>query len=250
MDNISFPFFTEHYPNEVLKDICVSTDNYSAKVFLTRWDGIYKREMQPIKDWMKKDQEKILKKLNETLFELTKKKYGDGNISTWEMESLGFYYHDHELSRLKNSVYSISDYNKIPNNPVVERSFPSKDGKTTIDMYQIFRIAGTVIDKNKTKNMITLLTTTGTVTVKIWKSQFSEWDKQISEKDIDGVKHVVEKSWFARGTKLIISGIKRENTFVPKKYKSSEFPLFEKIVELDDNGFILKSETKRVEVAD
>ena len=250
LDNVSFPFFVERYSDSILENISVNNNSCSARVYQVRWDGIYSREMQPIRDWMKEYQDKILKRLNDTLFNLTKEKYGNGNISKWEMESLGFYYHDHELSKLKNSVYSISDYNRIPNEPVIEKSFPSKDGKTTINMYEIFRIAGTVIDKNKNKNMITLLTTTGTVTVKIWKSQFSEWDKQISERDLDGTKHVIEKSWFTRGTKLIISGIKKENTFVPKKYKSSEFPLFEKIVELDDKGFILKSETQRAEVMD
>ena len=58
----------------------------------------------------------------------------------------------------------------------------------------------------------------------------------------------MENSWFTRGTKLIITGIKRENTFVPKKYKNTEWPLFEKIIDIDDNGFIIDSQTERVDI--
>ena len=78
--------------------------------------------------------------------------------------------------------------------------------------------------------------------------QFTAWDKQISEKDSSGKKHVVERSWFTRGNKLIITGIKRDDTFIPKKYKNTEWPLFKKIEEIDEKGFILSSSTERVEV--
>jgi DNA polymerase-3 subunit alpha len=163
------------------------------------------------------------------------------------MDSLSFYYHDHELAKLKTLVYDIDDYESLEEEEI-DRQFTTKDGDE-ITMFKIHRIAGTVIDKNKAKSSVTLLTTSGVVTVKVWKNQFSAWDKQISEKGSDGKKHVIEKSWFTRGTKLIITGIKRENTFIPKKYKSTSYPLFEKIEELSDDGFILKSATERVEVA-
>lgn len=175
----------------------------------------------------------------------TKNKYASGNISKWEMESLSFYYHAHELSKLRSDIYNIEDFNKIKENEI-NKQFITKDGDE-ITMFKIHRIAGTVIDKNKNKSTVTLLTTTGVVTMKVWKNQFAKWDKQISQRGEDGKKHVIEKSWFQRGTKLIVTGIKRDDTFVPKKYKSISYPLFEKIIELDDNGFILKSVTERVE---
>ena len=163
------------------------------------------------------------------------------------MDSLSFYYHEHELAKLKNEVYNISDYFELPEEPIIERTFTSKEGNP-IPIYQITRIAGTVIDKDKNKSLVTLLTPTGVVAVKVWKSQFAKWDKQISQIGQDGKKHVIEKSFFTRGTKIIITGIKRENTFIPKKYKNTEYPLFEKIISMDDNGFILESTTERAEV--
>ena len=83
----------------------------------------------------------------------------------------------------------------------------------------------------------------------VWKNQFAAWDKQISERGIDGKKHVKEKSWFTRGNKLIITGIRRGDNFVPKKYKSTTYPLFEKINALDEKGFITESATERMEAA-
>ncbi|MBO7421922.1 MAG: hypothetical protein J6T99_00860, partial [Oscillospiraceae bacterium] len=47
-------------------------------------------------------------------------------------------------------------------------------------IYKISRIAGTVVDKNKDKGQVILLTPDGVVTVKVWKNQFAEMDKQIT----------------------------------------------------------------------
>ena len=163
------------------------------------------------------------------------------------MDSLGFYYHDHELKSLKNEVYGIVNYFNLDEEPEIEHTFTTKDG-SEISLFKISRIAGTVIDKDKNKSSVMLLTPDGVVTVKVWKNQFAAWDKQISERGADGVKHVVEKSWFSRGNKLIITGIRRDDTFIPKKYKNTEFDIFEKIIKMDEKGFILESLTERPEV--
>jgi DNA polymerase-3 subunit alpha len=162
------------------------------------------------------------------------------------MDSLSFYYHEHELAALKNDAYGIVDFFNLPEEPVIDRTFTTKDG-STITMFEINRIAGTVIDKDKNKSTVTLLTTTGVVTVKVWKNQFAKWDKQISARGSDGKKHVIEKSFFQRGNKLIITGIRRGDNFIPKKYKSTELPLFEKIEEME-NGYITQSSIERADV--
>ena len=109
-----------------------------------------------------------------------------------------------------------------------------------IPIFQLTRICGTVIDKNKTKNIVTLLTDDGVVNLKIYRAQFSKYDKQISVKDeITGKKTIVERSWFKRGNKLMIAGIRRGDNFVPKVYKNSifEFPI-ELIVDIDKEGIV------------
>jgi DNA polymerase-3 subunit alpha len=247
LDNVAMRFYSENYDEKFLNNIKIEDNNSTALIPQYKWDSIYKNGMEPIRVWMKANQQEILNNLNNSLLNDVKEKYAIGNISKWEMDSLSFYYHDHELSKLKTLVYDIDDYTKLPDEPEIERTFTTDKGDE-ITIYKIHRIAGTVIDKNKNKGTVTLLTTSGVVIVKVWKNQFTAWDKLIFEKLPDGKKKIIERSWFTRGNKLIITGIKRDNTFVPKKYKNTIYPLFEKIEELDDNGFIISSVTERAEV--
>lgn len=246
LDSIAMKFFTNYYDEALLESVQINDDEMTALIRQTKWDAIYKKGMDPVRDWMKANQQDILNTLNQSLYAEVRGKYADGGISKWEMDSLSFYYHDHELQDLKTQVYDIDDYTKLEDNEI-DRQFITKTGDE-ITLFKIHRIAGTVIDKNKTKGTVTLLTTTGVVTVKVWKNQFTAWDKQVSEKGPDGKKHVIEKSWFTRGNKLIITGIRRDDTFVPKKYKDTSYPLFEKINILED-GFILDSATERMEAS-
>lgn len=247
LDSNAMRFFTENYEESSLIDIKVDINGPTALIEQTKWDNTYKKEIEPVRIWMKTNQQEILHILNEKLLEEVREKYAVGSISTWEMSSLSFYYHPHELINLKKEIYNISNYFDLPNEPEVERNFSTKDG-TKIELFKIHRIAGTVIDKNKNKSTVTLLTPDGVVIVKVWKNQFAVWDKQISERGDDGIKHIIDKSWFSRGNKLIITGIKKENTFIPKKYKETPYPLFEKILEIDEKGFITASTTTRPEV--
>lgn len=250
LDTIAMRFYNENYEDKYLENLMIIGEEQTAKIKQTTWDKFYKAGMEPVRKWMKANQEKILNNLNQNLFDETKEKYASGNISKWEMDSLSFYYHPHELANLKNTVYDIVDYFNLSNEPEVDKTFPAKDGGI-ITMYKIHRIAGTVIDKDKNKSEVKLLTTSGVVTVKVWKNQFAKWDKQISEKGADGKKHVIEKSFFTRGTKLIITGIRRDDTFIPKKYKNTEYPIFERIDKLDDKGqFIIQSVSKRADDTD
>jgi len=73
------------------------------------------------------------------------------------------------------------------------------------------------------------------------------FDKQLSQKGADGRKHVLEKSWFSRGTLLMIQGIRRENDFIPKKRKDSFYPVISKITAMHEDG-TLEFQTERQEV--
>jgi DNA polymerase-3 subunit alpha len=67
------------------------------------------------------------------------------------------------------------------------------------------------------------------------------FDKQISEKGEDGVKHVVEKSWFNRGNMIVVQGFRSGDNFIPKKYASSGGHQLYKIdVILPDGELVLK----------
>lgn len=160
----------------------------------------------------------------------TWEKYCQGTVSKWEMDALSFYYTEHELTKVSAAKYGLDNFSAIPAEPVVIGSATRKikDKVTgaikdsTWDKYQLYRIAGTVLDKNKNKHSLTLLTTDGVVTVKFYAEAFAHYDKQVSKIDpATGKKTVLEKSWFARGNNLLITGIRRGDTFFPKKYQDS-----------------------------
>ena len=97
------------------------------------------------------------------------------------MESISYYSHPHELSVIPSYECNWCDFNQLPEEPVIEKTFTTKDGKE-VPLYKINRIAGTILDKNKNKKTLTLLTTSGVVTVKVFGDAFIKYDKQISEK--------------------------------------------------------------------
>lgn len=250
LDAIAMRFFTENYDPDVLVDAVIDAEYSSGNIKQSTWDNTYKKAMDPVRDWMKANQQEILDALNNALYEEVKEKYAKGDINKWDMDSLGTYCHEHELKNIKKTAYKIVDFEDLDEEPVISSEFMTKDG-SMIRMYEISRICGTVIDKDKNKSTVVLLTPTmQVVNVKVWKNQYAKWDRQISRKNPDGTKTVVEKSFFARGNKLIITGIRRGDDFVPKKYKSTSLPLFEKIEEMNDEGYITKSTTERAEVDD
>ena len=202
-----------------------------------KWDKFYQSWMDVFRDWIKEDGEQILQNLNDDIFMEDWKKYADGTISHWEMEALCFYYHEHELAHLNKSKYGIVDFEDLPENPVIEKTYP-KGGKI-ITLYKLSKICGTCIAKNKTKSTVSLLTTSGVVTVKFRKEYFALFDKQISQKGADGVKHIVERSWFNRGSMIMVMGMRSEDNFIAKKYANSNGHQLYKITEIDEDGDII-----------
>ena len=200
------------------------------------WDNIYKKKMDKVRDYIKNNQQELLDKINSKLIQDLWDKYCLGNISKWEMDSVSCYFHEHELSKVNLDEYNFADFYELPEEPIIERWIPIKN--SMVPILKIERIIGTVLDRDKSKRLVTLLTPSGVVTVKIFGAVFSEYDKQISQKGADGKKHVIEKSLFTRGNKIIVTGIRREDAFIAKKYSKTPFHLVEQIVDILPNGEI------------
>ena len=115
------------------------------------------------------------------------------------------------------SDFGVSDFFRLPEEPEAEYYF--KRNGQDLPIWKTYKIAGTVIAKNDNKASLTLLTPTGVVTVKMTKDQYAKFKKQISEKQEDGTKKIVEKGWFKRGTLLLFTGYRRGDQFVVKTYK-------------------------------
>lgn len=235
MDEIAYGFFEKNFD----VDLLVNYDSESGfAIKQAIWDKIYTNRMNPVRDFLKTHQQTLLEELNGCLYKNMWDKYCQGSISHWEMESISCYFHEHELEKVKNYKYNIVDYSTLPGEPEIDYTFHTKDGKE-VPIFKISRIAGTVLDRDKNKKTVTLLTTSGVVTVKIYGEVFSNYDKRISEKGADGKKHIIEESFFKRGNKIIVCGIRREDSFQAKKYNKTPYHLVELIEDILDDGYLI-----------
>lgn len=216
LDEISTEFLYEHF----FEDCIVDYDEKTSLPIVAEWlfDSQYDKKMEKVKKWLAK--ESTLKLVNDKLFQKEWEKVaGDANISEWEMSSLSYYYSGHELEHLNKEKYDVTDYSDIPEEPIPVKKYEWK-GKIRYE-YRTYRIAGTVLDKDKNRYTVTILTTDGVVVVKLYPSKYSYYDRQLSIKESDGKKRVVEASWFKRGNLIMFSGFRRGNQFIPRIYRSS-----------------------------
>ena len=210
-----------NFIHEIEADNLLENKNNEWYISAKNWDKkVYQKWMDVFRAWIAENKDEILNTLNSKIFYDDWSKYAKGTISAWEMEALCFYYHEHELAHVDSSRYGFVNFMDLPETPVIDKVY-KKNGKE-IKIFKLNLICGTCIAKNKVKSTVSLLTTTGVVTVKFRKEYFNLFDKQISEKNPDGTKTVIEKSFFNRGSMIIVQGIRSEDNFIAKKYANSQ----------------------------
>jgi len=235
MTNDDLEFYGSLYDDEGLEVV-----NGVPCIEQKTWDKIYQKQMDNVRSWLKEYHDELLEQYNICLFQEVWNKYANSNISAWEMESLCFYYHEHELAHINSPKYGIVDFFKL--NPDSEIDYFFKRNGRDIPIYKLSKIAGTIISKNNTKATITILTTNGVVNVKFSKEYYAMFNRQLSEVQEDGSKKIMEKGWFTRGIKVLVTGYRREDTFVAKTYKSTNAHQLYKIIEVKDKDIILEHE--------
>ena len=217
------------------------------KVLVKDWDKIYQKWMDVFRNWISENKDQILQNLNDKIFREDWEKYAKGSLSAWEMEVLCFYYHEHELAHLDMKKYGYSDFYQLTEEPIVVNSWKTKNGHTIV-RYQLYTICGTCIAKDKIRSTVTLLTTDGVVDVKFRKEYFALFDKQISAMGADGVKHVIEKSWFNRGNMIVVQGTRQGDSFIPRKYTNAGMAhQLYKISAISEDGKNIKLQSTRAQ---
>ena len=235
-DNIAFNF----YSNSFDIDLCTPSDDTESgfKIKQVTWDAIYQKHMDRVRPYVQKHNQELLTAVNKKLTQDTWDKYCKGTISHWEMESISCYLHEHELKNIDFDRYGFSEFYELSETPEIERYIPIK-GKM-VPIFKLHRIVGTVLDRDKSKKTVTLLTRDGVVTTKIY-GVFQQYDKQLSEKDASGHKHVIEKSMFSRGNIIVVCGIRDTDEFRAKKYSRTPYHTVEQIVEIDEGEIVTHS---------
>ena len=209
--------------------------------------GQYKSKITPLMDYLKTEQ--FLEEYNGYLFNQFKNSKVKGTVSDWEYESCGYYskQYGNPFDKIEKSEYMISDFNTLPTQPEVENWYENKHGR--FPLWKLSRIAGTVVDKNIAKNYITILTSDGSVVnCKMNSGQISHYNQTISignNKD----KIVLDKSWLEKGTKILLTGYRREDDFVCKTYANTIFGkhILRLIEDIADGKLITRSERVNIE---
>lgn len=219
MDSYAANFYYQHFKGDLIDGSIVGESNgyieISEKKFKKEFDEI----MQPIKELM--NTKEFVKKYNEAQFLEQWYLIADGTIPKWEMESVSYYSDKHELDGVNFDYYGISDFFKLDPTPIII-GYNNYNGRET-PKYQTFTLVGTVLDRDKNKHTVSLLTPTGVVTCKLYTGSFAHYDKAIS-RNVNGKKETVEKSWFTRGNLLMVRGFRREDQFVLRTYGQKGMP--------------------------
>lgn len=174
------------------------------------WDTFYEMNMIYLRNYIKANHDIMLQQLNTNLFNAEYNKYFSGDENQWELDSLNFYFHEHPLSKVIPQMnLDIVKVNQIEEG-AQDGMFYIK-GKE-IPKMKLFTIAGTVIDKDKVKGLVTLQCPSGVVNLKLYKDLYATFVAVNEE--------INQDSFFEKGTHLLVTGIQRGATFVPKVYKN------------------------------
>ena len=179
------------------------------------WKRFYNSHMDNVRAWIKQNKEDLLEEVNNRAVAETIEKYAKGNIAEQEMASLGYYYSFHELDTPEYKKWlqdlGVANFHSLPEDPVVEKEWQGRK------IFELSRIAGTSIGRDKQKNLVGLETPSGFIKVKFYRSQFLKYDKQIR------TDFGTEKSWFGRGQKLLLTGYRSGDQFIVKTYKNHPY---------------------------
>lgn len=200
IDARAMDFLAKNFP-----DIDITSGFLDGKL----WKKTYENGMDGLKTWIKENEEYLIEEIQRNDVLKIWEQYCVGNNSAWEMDVLGFYHSGHELANINvDDVVSINNL---------------QEG----DYKNVVTIAGTVLGKEPYKHMVTILTPDGVIDLKFTGEAFANYNKTISEV-IKGEKKTLEKSWFIKGTLVLVTGFKSGEVFRVKHLS--------RILEIDDLG--------------
>lgn len=237
LDENSQPFFNEHFTEDSVIRVQGQYYVVSEKKFIKEVDSY----IQPLKDWL--SDPSTIELYNQRLFEQVWKDYASGSKEHWNMQALTYYeIGKHELENIDEDTYGIVNYFDLPEEPEPYEWYTRYIGgqPKKIPKFKISCIAGAVVNADNGHHTVTLVTKYGPVNVKVNKGKYSYYNKRISEMGEDGKKHVIEESWFKRGTLLRICGIKRDDQFWPMNYTDTIYThTINLITEVHEDGTLL-----------
>lgn len=221
LDNKALKYFNKNCINELVENQDYFYQDDMILVVDTSLDKLFKPVMDSLKIFL--NTQDFIKEFNKQSMRTRYQELigNDEDVNMWSFSTCSFFSHNHYLANIDYNKYNISSFDELPDEPV----FTLKTwGKRSYRQYELYQIAGVVLDKNDNSHFITILDfNNNVVNVKMDNGLYAKYKAQISE-NVNGKKKVLEKSWFQRGTPLIIAGYKMgEDDFKVKTYKNSIF---------------------------
>jgi DNA polymerase-3 subunit alpha len=203
------------------------------------WNKFYKKQLEPVKAWLKEYQEEYLEIVNSYIVDKFKEEKLSFTAAQGEIEAVGLCFSPHELFE-----FNSANFDKLSEDGEVE-SVWEKNGRD-IPIYKLSTLRGVVIANDKMHGNVTLLTKYGPVDLNYRKEEYAHYAAQISQKKSDGTKKIIEKSWFNRGSWIQVLGRRNGAYFIPKKYKNSkQLYTTYKITGIDYNQLTFQTERSK-----
>ena len=214
------------------------------------FEAIYKTRIEALNKFI--GSKELITSYNSCVFRERKKEMIPGTQSTWEMETLCYYYSDHEVANINSEYYNVANFYDLPEEGEVIDYWEREDKETgeiiRIPKFKIEQICGVVLDRNKNKHTVSLLTVNGVVECKYQKGQFTFYDRRLSIPDEEtGKNKVIENSWFQRGNLLFVRGIRNGDQFRVKTYKQGIYEHSTELIEkIYDDGVCLTRKERTI----
>lgn len=242
---VAMTFFEQHY----VPDLQENTDYEYTKDGIifnkTAYNKIYKANLQKALDFI--NSAEFIEGYNRSVLNLKFyeiwEKYCKGSVKDWEFDAYNYYLGEHALCKVNTEKYNISCFKDLPTQPIIEEEYEYK-GRTCYK-YKISRICGVVIDNNRVKHSVTLLTHDNEIVkLKYYAGQFINYNTKITAEE-NGKKVVKDDSWFKRGNLLLLTGYRIDDIFKPKTYKNSVYRHSTSLItDYNDNGSITVRELR------
>ena len=244
LDEPSQEFFKQHFTEDSIVDVVNGFYVLSEKKFIKEID----KKIESFRVWL--DVGDAIDIYNKAMFDEVWNKYASGTPEAWSMEALTYYDGDHELKNTPEDKYGIVNFFELPEEPVAYEFYTKYiDGKPkAIPKYNISRIAGTVVQADNNHHSVALLTTHGLVNIKFSKGHYAFYNKRISQINETGKKTTIEDSWLKRGNKILVSGYRRGEQFIPWIYNDTIYKHRINLIEnINEDGTLeLKAERAKV----
>lgn len=221
LDDKALRYFNTNCRNELQEGVDWFEQDDMTLVVDKAIEKLFKPVMDALKEYINRPE--FIKEYNKCVY---RAKYENmieiEDTNRWGFEACSYYpYGNHELFNLDLDRYNISRFNELPEEPVfVEKNY----GKRSWKQYNISAICGTVLARNDNNHLVSILTPDNeVVNIKFNGGTYAHYKAQISEQGENDKKIVKDKSWFERGSLIIVAGYRRGDDFVAKKYKASIF---------------------------